>query len=462
MKINSVIAAVSTPPGKGGVAIIRVSGDGALDIAERVFIPKSKKPLREITPRMQVFGNVVYKGEEIDDGLITYFKSPNSYTGEDVIEISCHGGALVTSLVLEALFSAGAAPASAGEFTRRALLNGKISLTDAEAVGALLEAKTDSQLKIARESSRTALSREIAKIRKGVTELLSSALARIDYPEEDLGDFTDEELLERLTLLTESAGKLAGSYQTARAINEGIKTVICGKPNVGKSSLYNLILGKESAIVTDIKGTTRDVLQSYATLGKTLLLLSDTAGIRASSNDEIENIGISRSWEEIGEAELILALFDASAPLDSDDEDIITELSALHGTKLAILNKCDKESQLDKKDFEKDFDAILEISAKFDGTKARLQLGKLIDSLFTNEKIELGTDALIANARQHSALLRATEALDGAKETLALGLTQDLVASQLELALSEIAELEGKKVTDEVLADIFSKFCVGK
>ena len=462
MNYDAVIAAVSTPPGKGGVAIIRVSGEGALDVASKVFVPKGKKALSEIPPRTQIFGNVIYQGEEIDDGLLCYFKAPASYTGEDTVEISCHGGTLITKTVLEALFAAGARPALAGEFTRRALINGKLSLTDAEAVANLLEAKTEAQIMLGAEGSRNHLSREISEIRESLSTLLSSMWARIDYPEEDLGDFSDEELSEKLLSLDGRIKILLDSYKTGRAVNEGIKTTICGKPNAGKSSLYNLILGEDRAIVTDIPGTTRDVLSAEVALGKTLLLLSDTAGIRNKSDDKIELIGIERSKEAIKGAELIIALFDGSSEFSPEDEDIISALDATRVAKIAIINKCDLAKVFPKEKLEGRFDKILEISALKSSAEARALLGKEIDSLFTDEKITLGKSAVIQNARQFSSLLRAKEFIDSAKNALAKGLTQDLASADVEKALGEIRELDGKRVTDEVLDKIFANFCVGK
>ena len=462
LKNYNCIAAISSPPGKGGVAIIRVSGEGALKIAEKVFVPKGKKPLSEINPRTQIFGNVIKDGQEIDDALLCYFKSPASYTGEDTVEISCHGGSLVTSLVLEALFAAGAEPAAPGEFTKRAMINGKLALTDAEAIANLLEAKSSSQIALNNERSRGLLSSEIAKIRELLRDCLSSMYARIDYPDEDLGDFTSEELSARLANASACAARLKESYKTGRAVNEGIDTVICGKPNAGKSTLYNALIGEERAIVTDIKGTTRDVLSAELPLGKVLLRLSDTAGIRGSSEDKIELIGIERSRKAISAASLIFALFDAESGFSDEDSEIIAELQKSDGVKIAVLNKCDTGASFPKEKLEGFFDALVEISAKENPINARIALTKTVEGLFTDEKISLGEAAVISNARQNASLSRALEFINSAIAALRAGLPQDLASSDIERALGEIAELDGKEVTEEVLNDIFSKFCVGK
>ncbi len=462
MRSSSVIAAVSTPPGKGGVAIIRISGDGAFNIAEKVFLPKNGRPVTSFPVRFQIFGNIVYKDEEIDDGLLTLFKAPASYTGEDVAEISCHGGVLVTRTVLEALFSAGASPAEPGEFTRRALMNGKISLTEAESVGNLLEAKTHAQIMLNTEKSRSQLSRKINEIRLSLKDTLSSMYARIDYPDEDLGDFSDSELYERLNTIERDIDLLIAGYKTGRAVSSGIETVICGKPNAGKSSLYNLLLGEDAAIVTDIKGTTRDVLTSEIPFGNLLLRLSDTAGVRQAKDDKIELIGIEKTKEKISVAELIFAVFDAREEISNEDIEIISELEKTSAVKIAILNKCEGKTVFPKEKLEGKFETIIEISVKDAPTEARITLADVCDKLFIDDKITIGTDAIITNARQNASLIKAKEFVSSAKTSLALGLPQDIASSDIERALGEIAELDGRAVSDEVLADIFSKFCVGK
>lgn len=462
MNFSTVIAAVSTPPGKGGVAIIRMSGDGAFEIAEKVFTPKSKKSIFSYPARTQIFGNVVFEGEEIDDGLLSYFKAPFSYTGEDLVEISCHGGALVTRTVLEALFVAGAKPAEAGEFTKRAMINGKLSLTEAEAIGNVLEAKTRAQIMLNTERSRSNLAQKIEEIRKDVLAILSSMFARIDYPDEDLGDFNDDELLRGLSAVEEKLCRLIASYKTGSAISNGIEAVICGKANAGKSTLYNLMLGENAAIVTDIKGTTRDVLTREMSLGRVLIKLSDTAGIREKTKDEIELIGIEKTKNEILRSALILAVFDASEPLSEEDSELLRLLNESSAVKIAIINKCDLERKLSFEDLKCEFEAFVEISAKHSADEAKAAIAKEVNRLFTDEKISLGEDAVITNARQNSKLVRAQEFIRRAKSAIAAGVSQDAASSDVERALGELAELDGKEISDEVLSDIFKNFCVGK
>ena len=461
--LTQVIAAVSTPPGKGGVAIIRMSGYGAFEIADKIFLPISGKPFSECTPRMQVYGHIVEDGEAIDDVLATRFPAPHSYTGEDTVEIGCHGGILVTRTVLEALFRAGATPATAGEFTRRAFINGRLTLTEAEAISDLLEAKSREQLRLSSDTARAKLSERISQIRKALVEFMSSIYARIDYPDEDLGDFTDSEVLSRLVDIQKSIETLLSTYRTGRAITEGVSTVICGKPNVGKSTLYNLLLGEDAAIVTDIEGTTRDVLERTVPLGRVMLRVADTAGIRSDeSADTIERIGIEKSREFIEKSELLFTLFDCSREFDEKDALILEEIKRSSATKIAILNKCDAERKFDESMISGRFEYVLTASAR-DGDMALIsELSALCDKLFTDERIVSGEDAIISSARQHSALTRARDFIGIATENMKYGFPQDAVSSDVERALGAISELDGRAVSEEIVSDIFSKFCVGK
>ena len=401
--LTQVIAAVSTPPGKGGVAIIRMSGMGAFEIADRVFFPISGRRFSEYEARKQIYGHIIEDGERIDDVLATRFPAPHSYTGEDTVEIGCHGGILVTRSVLEALLRAGAVPATAGEFTRRAFINGRLSLTEAEAISDLLEAKSREQLRLSGGEARERLSSKIKNIRASLVGLMSSIYARIDYPDEDLGDFSDGEVLSTLYNIEEECRSLLNTYRTGRAISEGVETVICGKPNAGKSTLYNLLLGEDAAIVTDIPGTTRDVLTSAVPLGRVMLKIADTAGIRDSEDmDTVERIGVQKSRKMIEKSELLFAIFDISRPFDEEDELIIRAAEATASPKIALLNKCDLPSVIDEDRF-KDFDAVIKISAKEGDAEAISAISEEVNRLFTDEKILVGRDALILSARPSTA-----------------------------------------------------------
>jgi tRNA modification GTPase len=459
--VNDIIAAISTPPGKGGVALIRVSGKGAFDIADRIFKPRFGRPLCDCPPRYQIYGDIFEGDEALDDVLLTKFTAGASYTGEECVEISCHGGMLLSRTLLELIFRHGAREAMAGEFTRRAFINGRLSLSEAEAVGNLLEAKTREQIRLSGTASRDRLTERVEGIRGMLVSLMSSMMARIDYPDEDLGDFSESEMLGILNNVKCELKALVESYRTGRAINEGICAVICGKPNVGKSSLYNLLLGEDSAIVTDIRGTTRDVLTSSLSLGRVMLNISDTAGIRDGGEiDLVERLGIERSREAVEHAELIITVFDASGELDGDDLEIIEFVKGASGAKLALINKTDLGTVLCKKDLPDIFDSVISVSAN--ETDTRGKIAREVERLFTDERIVVGEDAVVYTARQSAELKRCLEFVELSIEALALGFGQDAVASDVERAISAISELDGREVSDAVVSDIFKKFCVGK
>ena len=459
--LTQVIAAVSTPPGKGGVAIIRMSGEGAFRIADKVFFPLSKKMFSSCEARKQIYGHIVDGGEKIDDVLATRFPAPHSYTGEDTVEIACHGGILVTATVLETLLRAGAVHATAGEFTRRAFINGRMGLTEAEAIADLLEARSREQIRLSSDTARTRLAGKVSNIRSSLVDLMSSIYARIDYPDEDLGDFSDEEVEKRLYIIKEECKSLLKTYNTGKAVSEGVKTVICGKPNVGKSSFYNLLCGEEAAIVTDIEGTTRDVLVRSVPFGKIMLQIADTAGIRhTDSIDKVEQIGIEKSRQMIEKCELLFAIFDNSREFDEEDKLLLDEIKITDAPKIAIINKSDLTGKLDKEKLALSFDYIVEMSAKEE--TGLDTLSALTDKLFTDEKIVIGEDAVISSARQHAALKRCLDFVSAAAESLDLGFSQDAASSDIERALGAISELDGRSVSEEIVSDIFSKFCVGK
>ena len=332
--LNKTVAAISTARGRGGVAVIRISGDDALEIALRVVRTKAK----EIEPRKCYYGEILRDDDIIDDGLLTYFKSPNSFTGEDVCEICCHGGVYVTQAVLESVLSAGAQMAEAGEFTKRAYINGKLTLSRAEAIGNVIDARTDAQLRFSSSQARGALSIRLEQIREKMLSLIAHAYATVDYPDEDIEDTTREEMASTLDTVILELDSLKRSYRAGRAVCEGIKTAIIGKPNAGKSSLYNMLLHENLAIVTDIAGTTRDIIEHTASLGGVTLNLADTAGIR-DSLDTVEKIGIERARTKVEESELLFCVFDQSTKETKEDEEIL-EL-AQGKCAIAIINKTD-------------------------------------------------------------------------------------------------------------------------
>ena len=461
MTYADVIAAISTPPGKGGVAVIRISGAGAVAVGERVFFPSSGRSVREYSPRVQIYGYIKKGDETIDDGMLTVFSSGASYTGEETVEISCHGGILITELVLSAVLSAGARAAMPGEFTRRAFLNGRISLSEAEAIGLLLDARSEEQVHLSSKGSRDRLIAEIEGARESLTALLGSVYARIDYPDEDLGDFTDAEMLSVLREVHSEVERLLSTYKTGHSIAEGVSTAIVGKPNVGKSSVYNLLCERDAAIVTDIEGTTRDVLEESVTLGGVMLRIADTAGIRSSTEDKIELIGIERSRERLREAELLLAVFDASLD-DERDAALIEELRKSDAVKIAIYNKVDKITAKRTETPLGIFDIAIEISATERPNEARAKITEAVRSLFIDEKISLSSDAVVSSARQRAELIQASEAISSAISALGMGAMADAVSSDVEIALGALARIDGRAVSEAIVDNIFSRFCVGK
>ena len=463
MFIGDTIAAISTARGKGGVALLRISGPDAISICQKVFSPKSGKKLSEYAPRTAVFGSIYAPDDrgawnEIDDGLATVFRAPASFTGEDTVEICCHGGILLTQTVLTACLAAGARAAEAGEFTRRAFLNGKMGLSAAEALGNLLEAQTREQLTLAHAGTDGRVERKCREIYDSLCAVLSSVYAKIDYPDEDLAEMSREDMQAALEDSITRIEKLLDTYRTGHAIAEGIPTVICGKPNVGKSSLYNCIVGRDAAIVTDVEGTTRDVLSEVAALGRVTLRLFDTAGLR-QTDDVVEKIGIDRARKALEDAELILAVFDGSIAPDEEDKALAESLSSSDATVIAVINKSDLG--IVAEDFyATHFAHTVTLSAKAgEGTDA---LSALVESCFINGELDTKEDTVLTNARQKGAALTALEAIQRAQAGLSYGLPIELCCSDCEAAMQAIAELDGRAVSEDIVSHIFSHFCVGK
>lgn len=453
------VTAVSTPPGKGGVAVIRVSGENALAVAEKCFVPKNGKALSALPPRRAVYGNILLDGEIVDDGLLLYFPAPNSYTGEDVVELSCHGGPLLTGMVLEATLKAGAIIAPPGEFTRRAYLAGKLSLSDAEAVGLAIDAVTRAQVRLSAEDSRDRLSSAVGGIHDRLLTLLSSLYASIDYPEEDLADLSREQVAEGVSSILSDLSELGKTYRTGRAILEGVPAAIAGKPNVGKSAIFNRLLGRDAAIVTEIPGTTRDVLEHPLPVGRALLRLSDTAGLR-ETDDPVETIGVERAKTTIGGAEVLLLVLDTSRPLEKEDIELLALAKGFSGAAVLLLNKSDLPSAWGIADLPEGSPAAFNVSAVtgegFAAVTAHLE------KALTDEDLSLGSDAILTTARQSAAIDAAKNDLSACLDALNRGVPIDAAASMGEAALASLSEIDGRTVTGEIVDEIFSHFCVGK
>ncbi len=460
--LTNTIAAISTPFGRGGVALIRVSGERAIDICEKVFLPKSGKRLSEEKARLALYGEIISQGSVIDDGIATVYKAPASYTGEDTVEICCHGGIHLAESVLGAVIVAGADYAEAGEFTQRAFLNSKLSLTEAESVINLIDAVTDEQIKLAASHRKGVLSKAADELYNKMLSLVSSTYAYIDYPDEDLTDVSRDELEKSLREISDELDALEKSYKTGRAVSEGIKTAIVGKPNAGKSSLLNAVLGENRAIVTDIAGTTRDIIEESVKLERIILKLSDTAGIR-NTDDKVEKIGVERAYEKMSDSELVLCVFDGSLELSGEDFELINHVKDTCKDKkvVALINKSDLGRYEDThKKIREDFKHVLEISAK--AGEGKKKLFELIESFYISGEIDYSKSATIANSRQHTAVIKAKSFVDSALLSLEKGFTQDVAGMDIENAMSAIGELDSKSVGEDIVRDIFGRFCVGK
>ena len=451
------VAAVSTPYGKGGVAVIRLSGDSAVAVAERIFTPMSGRPLGEHPARTAVYGLVrdPEDGRVLDDALCTVFRGPHSFTGEDTAEIACHGGVLVTRNVLEACLRGGARQALPGEFTRRAYLNGKLALERAEALGNLLDAGNDEQVKLARAGMNGLLTDAAEGIYRSLMDVLANMEAGMDFPEEDLTEMSRGEILEAVSAAAAAAEGILHTYRTGRAIAEGIPTVICGRPNVGKSAFYNRLVGREAAIVTAIAGTTRDVLTDTVSLGKVTLRLSDTAGLR-ESEDPVEAIGVERAKAAVDEAELVLVLTDGT-DADPEAEGWIHSLAEQGKSVIRIYTKRDIRSI--PPDHRDGIPTVGLSSVTGEGFDA---LTQAVETAFIDKDLRMGEEAVVFSARQAAALRETVACLHTAVGNLTVGLPYDICADDVRAAMGELGGLCGRNMGEEVLDEIFSRFCVGK
>ena len=453
-----IIAAISTPNAVGGISVVRVSGSGAVDLASKIFTPVSGRSLTEYKGYTAAFGQIHSQGEEIDQGVALVFRGPKSYTGEDTVEISCHGGLFVSRQVLRAALEQGARLAQGGEFTRRAVLNGKLSLTEAEGILEMIEAQSSKSLQAARNLMRGDLYRKIRAVTEDMLAVSGHISAFIDYPEEDIDELTMEEIRLGCDKAIDVLQGLVSSFDRGKLIKNGVDTVIVGKPNVGKSTLMNLLAGCRRSIVTDIPGTTRDIVEERINIGDIILNIADTAGIR-KTDDPIEKLGVDMAKEKISLAQLVIAVFDSSRRLSEEDRELMGWVKGI--PVIAVCNKSDLPLVLEKQEIREAFPYYLEISAASGEASAVEQLNNMILKALDLENIS-SSDSILANERQYHCALRALELLQETKQTIELGYTLDAVDVSVESALSALLELSGEKVTDAVLDQVFSHFCVGK
>lgn len=441
------IAAISTPQGAGGIAVIRLSGENSIEIADKVF--RGKNSLADAESHTIHYGHINDGIRNIDEVLVSVMRAPKTYTREDVVEISTHGGYTASRLVMAELIKAGAVPAEPGEFTKRAFLNGRIDLSQAEGVIDIINSKTALEQKYALSQAEGGLSKEIKELRAGFVNLAARMQVAIDYPDEDLEDVTDGEIEEILSENVSEIEKLLKTADNGRIIKEGIKTAIVGKPNVGKSSILNYIAKSDRAIVTDIAGTTRDVIEEFVNFGGVPLKLLDTAGIRETS-DVVEKIGVERSKRAIDEAELIILVRDLSRPQDEEDEALLALTK--DKKRIVVANKSDIKIE--------DAEGCIEISAKTGEGMDRLS--EEIKKLYNLGMLEDEQEIVVTNLRHISSLVGAKEAAVRARDAILSGLPQDMAALDIYAAIDALGEITGDTVSEAIVSKIFHSFCVGK
>lgn len=452
----STVAAISTGRAPGGIGIVRISGENAIAVADKVFSSFNGKKLCEIPGYSALYGKAHGKNGHIDNVVALVFKAPKSYTGEDVVEFSCHGGLFVTDRVLNAVFEAGAVPAEAGEFTKRAFLNGKMDLTSAESVMSIISAQGEQAEKIALGVLEGKLFKEIKKITDKLLYDMALLSAWVDYPYEEIEDLSAEKLKSHIAESKNELGKLINDFGKGQIILEGVDTAIVGCPNVGKSTLMNLLSGTDKSIVTEIAGTTRDIVEDTVNAGGITLRLADTAGVR-DTDDTVESIGVERAVKRLENAELVLAVFDGSRPLNSDDRRLI---DLCKGKKaVGIINKTDLDKNYLNDEIENIFPQTVFISAKTGEGKA--ELISAIETLLGTADFDTSAAAVV-NERQRDCCKKALDALNDAQNALDLGLTMDAVTVCLDSAAENLMVLTGEKATELVVNEIFAQFCVGK
>ena len=455
--MNNTIVAISTAPGIGGIGIIRMSGENCFEVLEKIFKQKNAQDIEEIKGYSIKYGNIVENDQIIDEVLVSYFKAPKSYTAENMCEINSHGGVVIMNKILDLCIRNGAELAEPGEFTKRAFLNGRMDLSQAEAVIDIINAKTDKEAKISLEQLEGNLSEKIKQIRKTVISVMADIEATIDYPEYDLEEVTNakiSKILDEVDIILDSLEK---SFYNGKILREGINTAIIGRPNAGKSSLLNLILNEERAIVTDIEGTTRDTIEEYISIDGVPLKIIDTAGIRDAS-DAVEKIGVEKAIEIAKKSDIVIAIFDISRELNKEDKDILKLLEDKNS--IILLNKIDLDRKIDIESIKAVNKPIVEIS-----TKTREGLEELyseISKLFKLKEIANDGETIVSNVRHKNIIINSRKNLNKARETILNNMPIDIISSYLKEIIEELGKITGETVTEDVISEIFSKFCLGK
>lgn len=452
----STIAAISTGQAAGGIGVVRISGENALSVADRIFKTVSGIKLEKLSGYKAAFGKVFFEEKCVDEAVALVFKAPKSYTGEDVVEISCHGGLLVTKQVLRAVLANGAVPAEAGEFTKRAFLNGKMDLTRAESVMNIISAKSEQAKSAALNTLDGALYKKISEISLSLKKIAAQMAAWVDYPDEEIDDLSDEKLKATLLTAKSELEKLIKSFDVGKIIIEGVETAIVGKPNVGKSTLMNLLSGCEKSIVTSVAGTTRDIVEETVTLGNNVLRLADTAGLH-DTEDTVEKIGVDRTRQKLDRASLVLAVFDSSTEIDDEDMEIIKMCNGKNA--VAIINKTDLNANFNAEKINKNFENVVYLSAK--DRNGIQELEKAIEKVLGTADFDTSS-ATLMNERQLACCKAALQSIDEGISALEIGMTRDALNVNVDVAVESLDTLTGEKATESVVNEIFSQFCVGK
>ena len=455
--MSDTIAAIATPGQPSAIGILRLSGPDTCAALDAVFRAKNGRPAAQQRPRAMVLGELLDEtGQVIDSVLCVHFPAPHSYTGEDCAELHCHGSPIVLDTGLRALFAAGCRQAGPGEFTKRAFLNGQLDLLQAESVADLIDAETAQQAHNAVCQLDGALSRTVARIYDGLMDMAARFYAVVDYPDEDIEDLQREQMLDTLRRAQNDLEALVAGFSRGRLLKLGVPTVLLGKPNAGKSSLLNALLGYDRAIVTDVAGTTRDTVEEKVQVGHVLLRLCDTAGLR-DTGDAVERLGVQRTRDAARQAALALLVLDGSRPLTAEDEDAIATAAAVP-RQLVIVNKTDLPAGVEPAALVQRFGQVYPLSAATgEGVDA---LCRAVEALYPAGKQAQGE--LLTNARQADAVARSLEAVRSARRALEDGMTPDVVLTDAEAALEALGELNGKRIREDLVQTIFSRFCVGK
>ncbi|WP_270659435.1 tRNA uridine-5-carboxymethylaminomethyl(34) synthesis GTPase MnmE [Paraclostridium bifermentans] len=459
MFIDDTIAAIATAPGEGGIGIIRISGEKSLQVANDIFKSVSGKKIEEYNTRTLIYGHILDGEKTIDEVLVAYMKGPNSYTTEDVIEINCHGGFISVKKILELVLSKDVRLADQGEFTKRAFLNGRIDLAQAEAIIDVINAKTEMAHTVAQSQLEGSLSKKIKDLRFGITEMLAHITVSIDFPDEDVEHITYNTLKEKSLELQKEINKLYDTAESGKILRDGLKTVIVGKPNVGKSSLLNAVLGENRAIVTDIPGTTRDVIEEFVNIKGIPLKIVDTAGIR-ETEDVVEKIGVEKSKEFFNSADLSIVVLDSSRELEIEDIEI---LEAVQSNKtIVLLNKTDLDQVIDIEKIKQFVDEknIITISAlQHEGIE---KIHDKIEDMVFEGTVRNSSDLVVTNSRHKDALYKAKQSISDALTAIDSYMPLDFIEVDFKNIWDYLGYINGDTVTEDLLDTIFSNFCIGK